>query len=104
VTATYEDPSASASHGVSRPGSSVATGAAGLEESTADPDHKKGAAAGAGLAGGAAKKRMALKPGHARDGVLIVERGKALEDEYMLGQRTWSRPVVSAWLVGATQF
>ena len=29
----------------------------------------------------------ALKPGHARDGVLIVEKAKVLEDEYMLGQR-----------------
>ncbi len=90
VTAAYEDASGTVTQG----GPSRSSVGAGGEESAGDESGnlkgllmgKTGAGAATGSAGG--KKKGAAKPGHAQDGVLIVERGKALEDEYLLGQRT----------------
>lgn len=87
VTAAYEDASGTVTQG----GPSRSSVGAGGEESAGDESgNLKGllmGKTGAGAAGAGGKKKGAAKPGHAQDGVLIVERGKALEDEYLLGQQ-----------------
>ncbi len=90
VTAAYEDASGTVTQG--GPLASRSSVGAGGEESAGDESgNLKGllrGSTGGGAAGSGGKKKGAAKPGHAQDGVLIVERGKALEDEYLLGQRT----------------